>query len=270
LTLPLEEPLFFVRGGDEWLLYTVKELSAISQVTIKTLHHYHKIGLLLPEKVSQAGYRLYGRGEVERLQAILFYRELEIPLLQIKQLLERDVDRLRILTEQRTMLRKKATRLGQILGTLEKSIEAVQGGVTMGKQEMFAGFSSEEEWKSALQEQKEYLQETYEAELDTSTIDVQEMNEQAREAVFFMTELADALRAGVKHFDERIKEKIQTHVAFLNQHGHTMTAVDFANQTAFFLQDDFHLAMLEAQQTGLAYYLSAAAQVFAADPLTQS
>ncbi|MGG0935869.1 MerR family transcriptional regulator [Brevibacillus centrosporus] len=166
------------------MLYTVKELSAISNVTIKTLHHYHKIGLLLPEKVSQAGYRLYGRGEVERLQAILFFRELEIPLVQIKQLLERDVDRLRILTEQRTMLRKKATRLGQILGTLEKSIEAVQGGVTMGKQEMFAGFSSEEEWKSALQEQKEYLQETYEAELDTSTIDVQEMNEQAREAVF--------------------------------------------------------------------------------------
>jgi DNA-binding transcriptional MerR regulator len=60
------------------MLYTVKEVSDLSGVTIKTLHHYHKIGLLKPREISEAGYRLYGERELERLQEILFYRELEL------------------------------------------------------------------------------------------------------------------------------------------------------------------------------------------------
>ncbi|GGB40658.1 hypothetical protein GCM10011409_17690 [Lentibacillus populi] len=66
------------------MLYTVKEMAKFANVTIKTLHHYHKIGLLYPYKVSEAGYRLYGMKELERLQQILFYRELDFPLKEIK------------------------------------------------------------------------------------------------------------------------------------------------------------------------------------------
>lgn len=69
-------------------MYTVKEVSELSKVTIKTLHHYHKIGLLLPSRISDAGYRLYGMKELERLQEILFYRELEFSLDQIKEMCE--------------------------------------------------------------------------------------------------------------------------------------------------------------------------------------
>lgn len=61
------------------MLYTVKEVSKITKVTVKALHHYHKIGLLLPCKVNEAGYRFYGTKELERLQQILFYRELDFP-----------------------------------------------------------------------------------------------------------------------------------------------------------------------------------------------
>lgn len=57
------------------MLYTLKEVSELSGVTIKTLHHYHKIGLLAPCEISEAGYRLYGTKELERLQQILFYRK---------------------------------------------------------------------------------------------------------------------------------------------------------------------------------------------------
>jgi DNA-binding transcriptional MerR regulator len=57
------------------MLYTVNEVA-----TVKTLHHYHKIGLLEPCDISDAGYRLYGNEELERLQQILFYRELDFSL----------------------------------------------------------------------------------------------------------------------------------------------------------------------------------------------
>ncbi|MED4783063.1 MerR family transcriptional regulator [Brevibacillus choshinensis] len=245
------------------MLYTVKEVSSLSNVTIKTLHHYHKIGLLLPQQMSEAGYRLYGTAELERLQQILFYRELDFSLEQIKQLLDRDVERSGILSEQRILLKKKAGRLETIMETLEKSIRAMEVGDCMEKQELFTGFANEKEWEQALQVQKDYLRDTYQFDLDTDTMDVQEMNAQAKEAVSFMTDMASALVAGIKHTDERVSMLIDEHLAFLNQNGHPVTPQDFANQARFFLQDDFHLGMLESQQTGLAYFLTAAAEAFA-------
>lgn len=80
-----------------------------------------------------------------------------------------------------------------------------------------------------------------------------------------MKGIAEALRKGFKQNDEHVRQLIESHLDFLNKHGHRTSAADFASQTRFFLQDDFHLRMLEDQQTGLAYYLSAAAASFAAN-----
>ncbi|WP_375295293.1 hypothetical protein [Paenibacillus sp.] len=90
------------------------------------------------------------------------------------------------------------------------------------------------------------------------------MNEQAIEAMTFMNRMADCLRVGVKHSDGVVGDLIRCHLEFMNRQGHRTSAQDFAAQTRFFLNDDFHLKMLEGQQTGLAYYLSAAAESFAA------
>lgn len=109
------------------MLYTVKEVSELSGVTIKTLHHYHKIGLLQPAEISDAGYRLYGAAELELLQQIRFYREMDFPLEQIKELMEETPDRLSILTEQEKLLLARWNRLERVLQTLRQSIEYVGG-----------------------------------------------------------------------------------------------------------------------------------------------
>ncbi|MED4959028.1 MerR family transcriptional regulator [Paenibacillus macerans] len=244
--------------------YTVKEVSALSGVTVKTLHHYHKIGLLLPCEISEAGYRLYGMKELERLQQILFYRELDLPLARIKLLLEGEPDRAAILSEQKALLHERKQRLETMIQTLEKSIRAAEKGETMNGQDMFKGFASEEEWKEALREQDRHLQQNYGVRLvDDGPIDVPQMNEQAAEAAAFMNRMAQALRENASHLDDSIQSLIAGHLAFLNEHGHTVTAADFAGQTKFFLSDEFHRNMLENQQTGLAYYLYAAAEAFA-------
>jgi DNA-binding transcriptional MerR regulator len=67
---------------------TVKQLAAISGVTVRTLHHYDEIGLLKPAHIGANGYRYYGRAEMLRLQRILFHRELGVPLGDIAGLLE--------------------------------------------------------------------------------------------------------------------------------------------------------------------------------------
>ncbi|RKN85437.1 MerR family transcriptional regulator [Paenibacillus ginsengarvi] len=247
------------------MLYTVHEVADISKVTIKTLHHYHKIGLLLPREVSEAGYRLYGKEELERLQHILFYRELEFPLARIKQLLDRQTDRLSILAQQEELLLQRKRRLEQIMQTLRTSITCMEEGKTMDNKELFKGFGNENEWNEALAEQNVHLQKTYGAEaLRVEAAAVPDMNEQAAEAATFMNAMAAALREGIKCDGETVERLLGTHLEFMRGHGHAVSPDGFAAQTRFFLQDDFHLNMLEDQQTGLAYYVCAAAQSFAA------
>lgn len=245
------------------MLLTVKEVSELSKVTVKTLHHYHKIGLLMPAETTEAGYRLYGTKELERLQAILFYRELDFSLEQIGQLLEREPDRAAMLEEQEALLEQRKQRLDRIMDTLRKTKAGLERGNPLPQEELFVGFESEDEWREALREQSEYLKERYGAELEAARIDVPEMNDQAAEAAAFMKDMTTCLRGKVKHNDPRVHQFIRDHLAFMNGHGHRASAKDFAAQTAFFLQDEFHLRMLEDQQTGLAYYLNAAAAAYA-------
>ena len=67
---------------------TVKEVSRITGVSVRTLHHYDAIGLLKPARVTESGYRLYDDSALQRLQSILFFRELEFPLQDIKKILD--------------------------------------------------------------------------------------------------------------------------------------------------------------------------------------
>ncbi|MBU7317928.1 MerR family transcriptional regulator [Paenibacillus oleatilyticus] len=247
------------------MLYTVKDISSLSGVTVKTLHHYHKIGLLLPCAVSEAGYRLYGMKELERLQHILFYRELDFPLKEIARLLEEEPERHSILAQQEELLLVRKQRLETIIQTLQQSMASMEKGEIMNSKDMFKGFENAQEWEKALEEQNRHLKDAYGYDmLDSAEIDAQNMNEQAQEAAAFMNHIAEALRTGIKHSDAEIQRLIQEHLDFMNKHGHTVTATDFAAQARFFLGDDFHLRMLEGQQTGLAYYLSAAAESYAA------
>lgn len=69
-------------------MLTVKEVSSLTGVSVRTLHYYDAIGLLKPPKVTEAGYRLYGGAELSRLQNILLFRELQFPLKEIKTILD--------------------------------------------------------------------------------------------------------------------------------------------------------------------------------------
>lgn len=67
--------------------YTVKKLAALADVSTRTLRYYDEIGILKPARINSSGYRIYGQNEVDRLQQILFYRELEVSLEDIKEII---------------------------------------------------------------------------------------------------------------------------------------------------------------------------------------
>lgn len=104
---------------------TVNEVSKLSGVSVRTLHHYDAIGLLKPTAVTEAGYRLYDDTALERLQQILLFRELEFPLKEIKTILESPhFDRGKALEQQITLLTLKKEHLERLIG-LAREIKTI-------------------------------------------------------------------------------------------------------------------------------------------------
>ena len=109
------------------MMKTVKEVSRISGVSVRTLHYYDEIGLLAPSGITDAGYRLYDDTALERLSQILFFRELDFPLKEIKEILDSpSFDRRAALSRQVELLRMKRDRLERLirlaLGAQEKGM----------------------------------------------------------------------------------------------------------------------------------------------------
>lgn len=97
-------------------MLTVHEVSGLTGVSIRTLHYYDEIGLLKPAAVTEAGYRLYGEKELERLQQIMLYRELEFPPDEIRRILGTpDFDREKALRQQEELLTLKKERLEKLI-----------------------------------------------------------------------------------------------------------------------------------------------------------
>ena len=147
-----------------WGMFTVKQLSKLAGVTPRTLHHYDAIGLLKPTRVGENGYRYYGDESLLLLQQILFYRELDLPLEDIKHIMGRhDFDVLSALESHRLELGKRITRLEHLLGTVDNTISHIKGKQTMSSKQIFSGFSEEQQEKYAIEAEKMYDPETVRA-----------------------------------------------------------------------------------------------------------
>lgn len=108
---------------------TVKEMSEITGVSIRTLRYYDEIGLLKPTQLTDAGYRLYDNKSLEKLQQIMFFRELEIPLTDISNIMDNpDYDKEQALLTQKSLLENKRNRLN---GIIELITDVMKGVNTM-------------------------------------------------------------------------------------------------------------------------------------------
>lgn len=97
-----------------------KEISDLTGISVRTLHYYDEIGLLKPTKKSDAGYRLYDDKALETLQQVLFFREFDIPLKEIKAVMENPVlERNQILQMQRKMLVAKKERMERLINSID-------------------------------------------------------------------------------------------------------------------------------------------------------
>ena len=142
-------------------MFTVKQLSTLAGVTPRTLHHYDEIGLLKPSRIGENGYRYYGEDALLKLQQILFYRELDIPLDEIKKIMgRRDFDVLGALQSHKDALSKQAVRINRLIQTVDNTIQHLKGKTKMSEEGLFEGFSEEVQEKYAREAEQMYDPET--------------------------------------------------------------------------------------------------------------
>lgn len=123
------------------MTYTVGQVSGFAGITVRTLHHYDRTGLLTPSERSPAGYRLYSDADLARLQQILFYRELEFSLEEIQVILEdpqaNAVDQLRA---RHKRLSEQIAKLQRLVEVAERAMEVQETGVPLTPHERFDVF----------------------------------------------------------------------------------------------------------------------------------
>jgi len=142
-------------------MYQIHELAARAGITVRTLHHYDRMGLLHPSRHSPAGHRLYDDDAALRLQQILFYRELGLPLAEIGALLDApDFDLLRALETHREELGKRIVRLQRLRRTVDNTMAYLKGESGMEKAGIFDGFTPGEEELYSKEAEKMYDPET--------------------------------------------------------------------------------------------------------------
>src|SRR6478735_5387324 len=112
--------------------YTVQKLASLAGVSTRTLRYYDEIGILKPARINSSGYRIYGQAEVDRLQQILFYRELGISLESIKEIVTvSSFDGAAALREHREKLLEKKEQLEMLIANVDKTIAVTEGRMNM-------------------------------------------------------------------------------------------------------------------------------------------
>lgn len=130
------------------MAYTVKQMAALSGVSVRTLHFYDEEGLLKPAYHSANGYRCYEEPQILILQQILFYRELGFPLKQIQRILaSADFEVIAALKSHRKVLQKDLARTRALIATIDKTVEHLKGKRKMKTSEFFGGFTPEQQAK---------------------------------------------------------------------------------------------------------------------------
>ena len=124
--------------------YSINQLSKMSGLTTRTLRYYDEINLLKPRRVNSAGYRIYGKKEVDILQQILFFRELGVELDHIRSILSKNTnDQAKLLKGHLSKLLLRQKQIHTLIENVNQTIESIEGGKEMKDSDKFNGFKKE-------------------------------------------------------------------------------------------------------------------------------
>ncbi len=247
--------------------YTVQKLGKLAGVSTRTLRYYDEIGILKPARINSSGYRIYGQEEVNKLQQILFYRELGVSLENIKEIVTApSFDGASALKGHRDKLLERREQLDLLIANVDKTIAAIEGRITMSDREKFEGFKQkmieENEAKYGNEIREKYGQEQVEksnkAFKNMSKEDYDKMTNLANE---ILETLAEAIKT--KDPASELAQK----AADLHKQWITMCWGDYnkeahAGLAQMYVDDERFTAYYDEKQPGTAVFLRDAIHIY--------
>ncbi|QVJ03377.1 MerR family transcriptional regulator [Nocardiopsis eucommiae] len=193
---------------------TVGVVASLVGVTVRTLHHWDEIGLAGPSERSAAGYRIYTAADIARIQRVIVYRELGVPLEGVAQLLEADAEEAtETLSQQRDRLRERIRKLGRMVEALDRMAEARRVGVLLSAEEQLAIFGADwrPSWSARARERwgdtRQWAQFAERAAGRTA----EDWRQVAKKVTALNADLANALRTGVEPGSQEANTLVERH-----------------------------------------------------------
>ena len=241
--------------------YTVKTLAQLSGVTPRTLRWYDKEGLLKPLRITDAGYRIYGPEQVDRLQMILFYREMGVELSAIRSILsDPDFDRTEALQNHLSELEKRRERLDALILTVQKAITETKGGSKMSDFEKFEALKRSMIQNNEAQYGREIREKYGDEAIDRSNEKVLSMTEEDYSDVQSLehaicSALTEAVRSGVSPAGEAGLKIAELHRKWLSYYWTTYTPQAHAGLARMYVLDERFTAYYDKEEPGCAAFL---------------
>lgn len=237
---------------------TVGELARLTGITVRALHHYDEIGLVVPSQRTAAGYRLYDDADVIRLQQVLLFRELGLPLDEIAFAIDEAGTREELLRKHREVLLAKRSKLDTMLSALDSALVALEKGQHMQPddvKQMFEGFDhsqyedeARERWgdtdayKESMRRTKQYGK----AEWDQIQASWQTI----------YSDLAALMKTGTPVTDAAVQALVEAHRAHIDRWFYPCSVEMHKGLGAMYVQDARFKANLDKVAPGFAQYLS--------------
>jgi DNA-binding transcriptional MerR regulator len=240
--------------------YTVQKLSGLAGVSTRTLRYYDEIGILKPARINSSGYRIYGQAEVDRLQQILFYRELGVSLDSIKDIVTApSFNGAVALREHREQLLEKRKQLDLLIANVDKTIALTEGRIKMSDKEKFEGFKKkmieDNEKKYGEEVRKKYGKDTAEkSNAKLMNMTQEEYEEVTNLANELMETLAEAFKTGDPS-GELAQKAADMHKKWLTYYWSDYSKEAHAGLAQMYVDDERFTAYYDSKQPGTAAFL---------------
>ncbi len=203
--------------------YTVKELSKLAKISIRTLHWYDEIGLFKPTYTGTNGYRYYDRSQLLTLQQILFFKELGFELKEIKNILSQsDFEQKLALYSHKKVLQNRLKKVHQLIKTIDQTIKHLNGDIKMQDHQIYKGFDDAKQ-----KEYQEYLMHRYgqtynkaskECEVNLKKWTSKDFEKSRNEGHKVMEQLAKCWSNNLPIDSEEVQKSVANHYQWLRQY----------------------------------------------------
>jgi DNA-binding transcriptional MerR regulator len=240
--------------------YTVQKLAKLAGISTRTLRYYDEISLLKPARINSSGYRIYGAKEVDRLQQILFFRELGVSLESVRDIVTApSFNGQKALQEHHEKLLEKREQLNQLIANVEKTLAVTEGRTIMSDKEKFEGFKQtllqENEKKYGKEIREKYGNDT----IEKSNQKFKNMTQEQYEEVTKLAEdIVEKLQAAFKTGDPAGKlaqKAADLHRKWLSYYWDSYSKEAHAGIAQMYVEDERFTAYYDKEQPGTAKFL---------------